>query len=172
MNEDRAFSYIPLNARGSKPRQRGLTEIRGPYYSVMGEWYLADVLDTMGWYVDGLKFAGGSFALMPRQKVKALIDLAHAHDVYVSTSGWIEHVLSRGRAPVQAYIGECGELGFDVIELSTGFISLPTDHLVRLVKKVAEAGIKAKPELGSSSEPAELRRPKRCKPRAPATSNG
>jgi phosphosulfolactate synthase (CoM biosynthesis protein A) len=78
MNQDRAFSFIPLNPRAAKPRRRGLTEIRGPYYSVMGERYLADVLDTMGWYVDGLKFAGGSFALMPRQRVKGLIDLAHA----------------------------------------------------------------------------------------------
>jgi phosphosulfolactate synthase (CoM biosynthesis protein A) len=61
----------------------------------MGERYLTDVLETMGWYVDGLKFAGGSFALMPRQRVKAIIDLAHAHNVYVSSGGWMEHVLSR-----------------------------------------------------------------------------
>jgi (2R)-phospho-3-sulfolactate synthase (ComA) len=70
MNHERAFSFIPLNAREAKPRRRGITEIRGPYYSVMGERYLTDVLETMGWYVDGLKFAGGSFALMPRQRVK------------------------------------------------------------------------------------------------------
>jgi (2R)-phospho-3-sulfolactate synthase (ComA) len=35
-----------------------------------------------------------------------------------------------------------------VVELSTGFISLPVDDLIRLVKKVVEAGLKAKPELG------------------------
>jgi phosphosulfolactate synthase (CoM biosynthesis protein A) len=39
-------------------------------------------------------------------------------------------------------------LGFDVIELSTGFISLAADDLIRLVKKVSAAGVKAKPELG------------------------
>jgi phosphosulfolactate synthase (CoM biosynthesis protein A) len=148
MNHERAFSFIPLNAREAKPRRRGITEIRGPYYSVMGERYLTDVLETMGWYVDGLKFAGGSFALMPRQKVKAIIDLAHAHDVYVSTGGWMEHVLTRGREAVESYIRGCAELGFDVVELSTGFISLPADDLIRLVKKVVEAGLKAKPELG------------------------
>lgn len=97
MNQDRAFSFIPLNARSAKPRQRGLTEIRGPYYSVMGERDLADVLDTMGWYVDDVKFAGGSFALMHRHRVKALIDLAHAHDVYVSTGGWILPADPNGR---------------------------------------------------------------------------
>jgi phosphosulfolactate synthase (CoM biosynthesis protein A) len=51
MNQERAFSFIPLNAREAKPRRRGLTEIRGPYYSVMGERYLTDVLETMGWYL-------------------------------------------------------------------------------------------------------------------------
>ncbi len=37
---------------------------------------------------------------------------------------------------------------FDVIEISTGFIMLPTSGLERLVEKVVNAGLKAKPELG------------------------
>jgi phosphosulfolactate synthase (CoM biosynthesis protein A) len=32
----------------------------------MGKHYLEDVLTTIGAYVDVLKFAGGSFSLMPR----------------------------------------------------------------------------------------------------------
>jgi phosphosulfolactate synthase (CoM biosynthesis protein A) len=45
--------------------------MRGPYYSPMGKRYLQDVLETMGAYVDALKFAGGSFSLMPRTAVVA-----------------------------------------------------------------------------------------------------
>ncbi len=56
---DRAFDFIPINARATKPRSRGLTEIRGPYYRVMGPRYLEDLLEIMHPYVDGLKFAGG-----------------------------------------------------------------------------------------------------------------
>jgi phosphosulfolactate synthase (CoM biosynthesis protein A) len=125
-----------------------LTEIRGPYYAVMGRRYLEDILDTMHPYVDGLKFAGGSFALMPRDKVEEMIALAHRHDVYVSTGGWIEHVLRYGADAVEKYLGEAKALGFDVIELSTGFITIPEDDLLRLVERVARAGLKAKPELG------------------------
>ena len=44
---ERAFSSIRLNVRSAKPRSRGLTEIRGPYYSVMGRRYLEDILETM-----------------------------------------------------------------------------------------------------------------------------
>ena len=63
---ERAFSFLRLNARPDKPRSRGITEIRGPYYTPMGKRYLQDVLETMGAYVDSLKYAGGSFSLMPR----------------------------------------------------------------------------------------------------------
>ncbi|MGH7689476.1 MAG: phosphosulfolactate synthase, partial [Gemmatimonadaceae bacterium] len=54
----RAFDFLYANQRIAKPRRVGLTEIRGPYYSPMGPRYLTDLLDTMGAYVDSLKFAG------------------------------------------------------------------------------------------------------------------
>jgi phosphosulfolactate synthase (CoM biosynthesis protein A) len=114
----------------------------------MGKRYLEDVLETMGEYVDTLKFAGGSFTLMPRLVVKELIDLCHAHDVQVSTGGFIEHVLAQGADAVRGYIGECKELGFDIIEVSSGFLTVPADDLVRLVEAVQKAGLKAKPEVG------------------------
>lgn len=148
MQQERAFAFISLNTRQDKPRRQGLTEIRGPYYSVMGVRYLSDILDTMGRFVDGLKFAGGSFALMPRLEVRNLIELAHQHDVYVSTGGWIEHVLTQGTELVDRYIDEAAALGFDVLELSTGFITLPTEGLLKLIERVRRAGMKAKPELG------------------------
>jgi phosphosulfolactate synthase (CoM biosynthesis protein A) len=145
---DLPFAFLRLNERPGKPRSRGLTEIRGPYYTPMGPRYLADVLDTMGAYVDILKFAGGSFALMERQAIRSLIDCCHAHDVLVSTGGFIEHVLTRGPQAVQRYLETCKELGFDIVEVSSGFITVPTDDLVRLVEKVQQVGLKAKPEVG------------------------
>ncbi len=93
---DRGFTFIHMNQREEKPRSRGITEIRGPYYTPMGKRYLEDVLETMGAYVDSLKFAGGSFTLMPPQALKEIIELAHRHNVLVSTGGFIEHVLTQG----------------------------------------------------------------------------
>jgi phosphosulfolactate synthase (CoM biosynthesis protein A) len=145
---DRAFDILRTNQRAAKPRARGVTEIRGPYYTPMGKRYLQDVLETMGAYVDALKFAGGSFALMPRQAVRELIDLCHAHDVLVSTGGFIEFVLGQGAEAVRRYLRECKELGFDIVEVSSGFITLPPDDFLRLVEQVQKAGLKAKPEVG------------------------
>jgi phosphosulfolactate synthase (CoM biosynthesis protein A) len=103
MEPERAFSFLPVNQRQLKPRNRGLTEIRGPYYSPMGKRYLEDILETTGAYVDALKFAGESFTLMPTSAVKELIDLCHRYDVLVSTGGFIEHVLTLGPGAVNAY---------------------------------------------------------------------
>lgn len=145
---ERAFSFLPLNIREGKPRKRGVTEIRGPYYSPMGRRYLEDILETMGQYVDILKFAGGSFSLMPRAAVKGLIDLCHSHDVKVDTGGFIEHVLTQGQEAVGRYIEECKRLGFDIVEISSGFLSVPADDLLRLTEKIQKAGLKVKAEVG------------------------
>jgi len=149
MNEDeRGFPYLRTNTRQDKPRTRGITEIRAAYYSPFGKRYFEDILETMGTYVDSIKFAGGSFTLMPRTSVREIIDLAHSHDVLISTGGFIEHVLTQGSEAVNRYIEECREIGFDILEISSGFITIPVDDWLRLVEKVQKAGLKAKPEVG------------------------
>ena len=145
---DRAFSFMKTNERQAKPRSRGLTEIRGPYYTPMGKRYLQDVLETMGEHIDSLKFAGGSFTLMPRPALVELLDLCHQHDVLVSTGGFLEFVLTQGADAVDHYVRECRDVGFDIIEISCGFITIPTDDWMRLIEKVQKAGMKAKPEVG------------------------
>lgn len=145
---ERVFTGLRRNVREAKPRTRGITEIRGPYYSVVGPRYLADVLDTMGEYVDILKFAGGSFTLMPRTALREIIDTAHRHDVRVSTGGFLEYVLTQGPDAVDHYLHECHDLGFDIVEVSSGFVMLPPDDLVRLADQVRKTGLEAKPEVG------------------------
>jgi phosphosulfolactate synthase (CoM biosynthesis protein A) len=147
-DQERAFAFLRTNVRAAKPRGRGITEIRGPYYTPMGKRYLQDILETVGEYVDALKFAGGSFVLMPRRAVRELIDLCHAHEVLVSTGGFIENVLTQGPDMVGRYIRECREVGFDIVEISRGFLSVPADDLLRLVEAVQKTGMKAKPEVG------------------------
>ncbi|TMH64507.1 MAG: phosphosulfolactate synthase [Betaproteobacteria bacterium] len=145
---ERAFPFLRINEHQPKPRTRGITEIRGPYYTPLGPRQLEDILETMGAYVDALKFAGGSFSLMPRQALKQLIAICHAHDVLVSTGGFVEHVLTLGPDAVDRYIHECKSLGFDIVEISSGFITIPDDDWLRLVENVRKADLKAKPEVG------------------------
>lgn len=142
------FDFLHRNDRPTKPRTRAITEIRGPYYTVLGKRALQDILETMGPWVDTLKFAGGSFTLMPDRALEELIALCHEHGVLVSTGGFIERVLVQGSGAVGRYIDTCREVGFDIIELSSGFITIPADDWLRLIERVQRAGLKAKPEIG------------------------
>jgi phosphosulfolactate synthase (CoM biosynthesis protein A) len=146
--QERSLSFLQINQREGKPRKRGLTEIRGPYYSAVGGRYLEDLFEMMGAYVDSLKFAGGSFTLMPESAVRSIIELCREHDVLVSTGGFIERVLVQGSDAVRQYVAECKRLGFDIIEISAGFVSIPTDDWLRLIELVRKSGLKPKPEVG------------------------
>lgn len=150
LDDKDGFGFIRHNSRPPKPRTTSVTEIRGPYYSVMGKRYLQDVFETMGHYVDGVKFAGGSFSLFPEDKLRELIQLTHENGAYVSTGGWMEHILTQSNPAnaVDRYLKKCKEVGFDVIEISAGFLSIPQDDWLRLVEKVHAAGLTAKPECG------------------------
>ena len=102
----------------------------------------------MGAYIDSLKFAGGSFTLMPEKAVREIIDLSHKNDVLVSTGGFLERALSQGADAVRKYVAECKRLGFDIVEISAGFVSIPTDDWLHLIELVRKSGLKAKPEVG------------------------
>jgi phosphosulfolactate synthase (CoM biosynthesis protein A) len=49
---------------------------------------------------------------------------------------------------VRQYVSECKRLGFDTIEISAGFVSIPTEDWLRLIELVRKSGLKAKPEVG------------------------
>src|SRR5258708_1458689 len=111
--DERAFPFIRLNQRATKPRQIGLTEIRGPYYAVMGTRYLSDILETVGEYVDGVKYAAGSFALMPRAR-GGVIGLASrcldggAKQIMIESEGITESVTTWRTDAVAAIIDGLG----------------------------------------------------------------
>jgi len=122
----------------------------------------------MGEYVDSLKFAGGSFSLMPEAAVRNLIELCHHHNVLVSTGGFLEHVLAQGNDAVRRYVAECERLRFDIIEISAGFISISTDDWLRLIELVRKSGLKAKPEVGIQFALSVQQRPWSCEQKAHA----
>jgi len=88
--------------------------------------------------------------LFPEPSLREMIKIAHDNDVYVSTGGFMEHLLTHPEVftVVDKYLQKCKDVGFDVIELSSGFLSFPPDDWLRLVEKVHSYGLKAKPELG------------------------
>jgi hypothetical protein len=80
-----AFPFLRQRASGEAAGVRG---DRDPRALLLGDGtarYLRDVLHTMGEHVDALKFAGGSFTLMPETALRELIEIVDEHNVLVST---------------------------------------------------------------------------------------
>jgi phosphosulfolactate synthase (CoM biosynthesis protein A) len=101
----------------------------------------------MGQFVDGLKFVGGSQSLMPKSYIKDITNMAHKHNVYVSSGDWAEHLIRKGPSAFKEYIEECRQLGFDAIELNVGSLGFPEETLLRFVRLIKSGGLKAKPQF-------------------------
>ena len=88
---------------------------------------------------------------MSRLVGRRTLTLARTPDCYVSTGGFVERVLSASggsRDVISKYLTTCKNMGFDVLELSSGFLSIPTNDWASLVEFTAKHGLKPKPEVG------------------------
>ncbi|PRQ28580.1 putative (2R)-phospho-3-sulfolactate synthase, ComA, aldolase-type TIM barrel [Rosa chinensis] len=100
-------------------------------YGILG-FRVLDIFESMGNIVYGLKFAG-------------VIDVAHQHDVYVSTEDWAKNLLLKDPSAFKEHVEECKSLGFDTIELNVGSLGVPEETLLRLVRLIKSGGLKVKP---------------------------
>ncbi|KAI4374084.1 hypothetical protein MLD38_012122 [Melastoma candidum] len=134
-------SFSEEEDRPEKPRRFGVTEIRG----LSDRAILQDIFESKGQFVDGVKFSGGSYSLMPKSFIQEITAIAHEHDVYVSTGDWAEHVIRQGPSSFKDFIQECKQLGFDTIELNAGSLEVPENSLLRFVRLAKGDGLKVRP---------------------------
>ncbi|KAJ3708438.1 hypothetical protein LUZ61_012143 [Rhynchospora tenuis] len=145
--------------RPEKPRRYGLTEMRSPDYLFLRHGSFQDIMDSIGEFVDGVKFSGGSQSLTPSSVVKEITDLAHRHNMYVSSGDWGEHLLRSGPASFRTYLEECRNVGFDAIELNTMSLKLPEEVLLRFVRLIKSFGLKARPVFAVNFDSTDIPAP-------------
>ncbi|KAI5656875.1 hypothetical protein M9H77_25668 [Catharanthus roseus] len=149
-------SFFEDEDRPEKPRKYGVTEMRGPHYSLFSQGLLQDVFESMGQFVDGLKFSGGSHSLLPETFIREVTKMAHKHNVYVSTGDWAEHLLRKGPSAFKDYIEECKKMGFDTIELDVGSLGVPEETLLRYVRMIKGSGLRAKPQFAIKFDKSDI----------------
>ncbi|RAL44844.1 hypothetical protein DM860_003603 [Cuscuta australis] len=140
-------SFSEDEDRPEKPRKYGVTEMRSPQYSLFSRHLLQDIFESMGQFVDGLKFSGGSHSMMPKTYIREISDLAHKHNVYVSSGDCIENLLHKGPSNLDEYIKECKQLGFDIIEIDFTSLGLPEETLLRYVRLIKSGGLQVRPQF-------------------------
>jgi phosphosulfolactate synthase (CoM biosynthesis protein A) len=130
-----------------KPRRIGLTEIRDP---ALGSNQLEDLVSMMGEFIDSVKWTCGAQRLVDRDLVMQKHAFLKTNAIGVSTGGLLERVILNGDVAVHRFLDECVELGFTIVEISTGITVLPLADKLRLITAVKERGLVAKPEVGMS----------------------
>lgn len=140
--------FLRTNDRDPKPRTVALTEVRGPYYSTIGPAYLDDLLQVAGPYIDWLKIPGPGIALVPPAALAKIAASCQRHDVKLSAGGLIEVAVTRGPDVVASYFDALPDLGFDVVEVSAGFLAMSTRDYIALVSRAKKTGLHVKAEVG------------------------
>jgi len=139
---ERVFDLLPYPP---KPRTTGVTEIRD---RGMGMHAIEDLVSLMGEYIDVVKAANGSQRLFPRELVLKKNRYLRAHQISVSTGGLLERVVLEGTDAVFRFLEEAKALEYDIVEISAGLAVLSLADIQRLIRAVAAAGLKPKPEIG------------------------
>jgi len=143
----KAFDFIKLSELSAKPREKAVVEIRGSYYSPVTYTYLKDLFEITGDFIDGFKFVAGCQRFHTPEMVRKFTSLCRKHKIYVSTGGMIERVILQGKTGVDDYLRETKKLGFDVLEISSGFASISVEDQIKIIKSAKKIGLKCKPEI-------------------------
>ena len=146
--KERAFEYIPVMPRSGKPRDRGITQVRDIKGRGMAE--MEDICQTAGEFIDVYKMACATQRLLPKEIVKKKIDLCHRNGIEVSTGGYLERVLLAGPDIVKRFLKDSKEMGFDIVEISTGLVYMPLEDKMNLIQYTRDLGLKPHPEISAS----------------------
>jgi phosphosulfolactate synthase len=139
------FPNIPVPARQSKPRKKGLT--------MMIDWGLPlnlqkDCLEAQGLYVDEAKIAASIPRVMPKSYLKKKIDAYKADGIFTFPGGlFTELAIAQGNYDV--FLKDAREAGFSGIEVSDNLLKIdPREKKAVISKAVKEYGLTVMGEVG------------------------
>lgn len=152
--EDKAFSFIRVAPRPTKPRAAGLTIMADRGHGLQR---LADLLETAADYIDVAKMGIGAWRLLPEDLLARKIERYHGAGIKVFLAGDAsEAAFVQGQS--QRFFAAAKKLGADAVEISSAqaIMSLADKcALIRLAKAeglevVAEAGQKGQEDWTKS----------------------
>jgi len=125
-----------------RPRARGITHVLDRLQNLA-----PSELEYLAPYFDVAKIGWGLPLLLPRDRIRERIRLYHNVSVEVSTGGTLlEYAVVHDR--VREMVAEARDLGFDIVEVSSGIIELSQLQITHLVETVRQAGLDVYVEVG------------------------
>jgi|GEM_PF-5335074 len=146
------LAFLELPQRVTKPRQKGLTIVRD--YG-LGSFAARDLMESVGEYIDFLKFRNVLSALEGDDLVRNKIQIYRAAGVEVFTGGILfEVAVMRGK--VDRLWPAISSLGFTAAEVSDNMVDISLKEKREHVRQAAAAGLKVIFEYGKKFPDAPL----------------
>jgi phosphosulfolactate synthase len=136
-------SFFPAEVpKVTRPRSTGITHVLDRLVPLH-----ASELSYIAPYIDVAKIGWGLPLIMPRAVVRERLKTYHEFSIEASTGGTLlEYAVMHDRVP--SLLDEARELGFDIIEISSGIIELSPAHIDRLAKAVRDRSLDFYIEVG------------------------
>lgn len=146
--QDKAFPFIRVATRSSKPRNSGLTIMadRG-----MGTRQQADILETAGSFIDVAKMGIGAWRLQSAELLKRKIDTYHDAGIKVFLAGDATEAAFQQGVSARFY-AEVRELGADAVEVSSAQVTMSLADKAALIKAAAAEGLQVVAEAGQKGQ--------------------
>jgi len=136
-------TFFPAEApKVARPRSTGVTHVLDRLVPLH-----PTELGYIAPYIDVAKIGWGLPLLLPRETIRQRIKTYHDYAIEVSTGGTLlEYAVTRDRVP--HLMDEARELGFDIIEISSGIIELSSTQIERLAKAAEDRSLEYFIEVG------------------------
>ena len=141
---EKAFSFLPMPERSSKPRIDGMTMCLD---QGLGLRYTEDLLSICSEYVDLWKLGWATTQLQPLDIVKKKVELLRSKNISVCNGGTLLE-LSEHQGKAEELFSELVEMGCDATEISSGSLDIDSDRVVELIHSAKEKGLRVFCEVG------------------------
>ena len=130
--------------RARKPRKVGVTMVIDKNLGTGG---LTDLLETAGDAIDQIKFAFGTSVALEERTLRTKIEMIRAHGIDMYPGGTLlEAAIVHGVLP--DFFQQARALGFTMVEVSDGTITLSAAHRADVIKRAQDIGFKVISEVG------------------------
>ena len=152
MTEEKAFSFLPMPDRSSKPRTKGMTMCLD---QGLGLKNTEDLLTICAEYVDLWKLGWATTQLQSREIVRKKVELLRSQNISVCNGGTLLE-LSEHQGKAEELFTELVEIGCDVTEISSGSLDIDSDRVVDLIDCAREKGLRVFCEVGKKMPEADF----------------
>ena len=152
MTEEKAFSFLPIPDRSSKPRVKGITMCLD---QGLGLKNIEDLLTICAEYVDLWKLGWATTQLQSREIVRKKVELLRSQDISVCNGGTLLE-LSEHQDKAEELFTELVDIGCDFTEISSGSLDIDSDRVVDLINCAKGKGLRVVCEVGKKMPEADF----------------